>query len=285
MAAMNMASTWLHLGLVALPLLLLEQAAAPQPSLANATATPSRVSIEYGGDVLVLARAAITAAGAAATDDAPRAETCTLTRLYKSGGYGLTHEKLGPDFKHCCEVQTPATRVNSSAVICHLPGAIATEGNTTVTVDSDGSFAYVRHYAAFVPEFSRRPYYRETEGAVIVRIAHSVAAEHALALSASLPCGGGRLHALLVGQTPTQLSHFATYRVSFPLAPLTPTCYEEVNLTLTAAGLPSVSRSRTLVRAPPPRSDGELPLWTALRPSHLAVPPPCCHRAKCARPL
>ena len=153
---------WQHVGVAALLALLHPPAhvnASPQPP-ANATATPSRLSIEWGGDVLVRTSSGV-GGGSGDVGEPPVAETCTLTRLYGSGGYGLTREKLGPDFKHCCEVQTPATRVNASAVICHVPGDIATEGNTTVTVNSDRSFAYLRHYAAFVPEFSRRPYYRE----------------------------------------------------------------------------------------------------------------------------
>ena len=253
---MIMGWQWWLLGATLLFAVATKTVGGTSPPLANATATPARLSIEWGGDVLVLASVGGVGSAVAAAR-APAAETCTLTRLYGSGGYGLTHQKLGPDFKHCCDVQTNATRVNASAVICHVPGSIATEGNTTVTVDSDGSFAYIRHYAAFVPEFSRRPYYRETEGAVIVRVAHVIAAEHALSLSANLPCGGGHVHAQLFGQNSTELSHFATYRVPFPLAPLSATCYEDTTLTLTAAGLPSVSRIRTLVRAPPPQATGK----------------------------
>lgn len=232
----------------------------PHP-LPNATATPSRVSIEFGGSVTVVHHD-----HSALLPPPPQpsaAETCTLTRLYNSGGYALTRQKLGPSFKHCCEVVTPATRINSTAVRCHLPGGIATEGNTSVSTSV--GFAYVRHYAAFAPEFSRRPYYRETDGAVIVRVAHAAVAEHGpLLFSATLPCGLPPITAVaLAGQLPPPSPTpawgqplFATYRLSFPLggATATTSCYEAVNLTLHGPKVPAtVVRTRTFIRAPPPK--------------------------------
>eukprot|EP01048_Picozoa_sp_COSAG05_P022435 COSAG05_NODE_4486_length_1493_cov_2.191535_1_plen_375_part_10 len=227
---------------------------APPHPHANATASPSRLSIEFGGDLTVVHRGSSPLPPPAAAT-ALGSETCTLTRLYGSGGFGLTHQKLGPDFKHCCTFTTPATRLNRSAVRCHLPAAvIATEGNTTVSTSV--GFAYLRSYAAFAPEFSRRPYYREANGAVIVRIADVTAAEHGpLLFSATLPCGLPPITAVeLAGQHPPT-GHFATYRLSFPLGGDTAaSCYEAVNLTLHGPNLPSsVVRTRTFIRAPPPK--------------------------------
>jgi hypothetical protein len=247
-----------------LPLLLVpaaahgRTAAGPKPE-ANATASPARMSIEFGGDVTVVGRAPGTAAAAAA---AGGAETCELTRSYGTGGYGLTREKLGPDFKHCCSVTANATRLNATAVVCHLPGGLATEGNTTLTTSV--GFAYVRHFAGFVPDFSRRPYFREAEGALLVRVAHTIAAEHGpLVATAQVPCGGPRLRAVLQGQQLTGLSPYATYRVAFPLAAVAPTCYEATSITLSGGGgLVPVVRNRTFVRAPPPARGVATTAWS-----------------------
>ena len=251
----------LHLAALVLLAAAASASAAPPAAPANATATPDRLSIEWGGDVTIVGLRG-SAAGAASSSATSGAETCTLTRHYGSGGYGLTHEKLGPSFKHCCEVTAPATRLNASAVVCHIPGGLATEGNTSVAL-SDGSFAYLRHYAAFVPEFSRRPYFRESEGAVLVRVPRALATpQRALTLSATLPCGGPPLRATLQGQELSALAHFAVYRLRFPLAQLSPTCFEEVALTLSGAGLTPVTRNRTFVRAPPPRPGAATTAWS-----------------------
>ena len=231
-------------------------AAAPPHPPPNATAYPNRLSIELGGDVVVVADSPLPGAALAAADG-EGATTCSLTRLYSSGGYGLTRDKLGPDFKHCCNLTVPATRLNDSAVACHVPaGVVATEGNTTFATAV--GFGYVRHYASFVPEFSRRPFVHEADGAILVRLAANLHARSPM-LHASIPCGGPKLSVKLGGQASTVLSPYAQYRVSFPISGVASPCYEatDISLTLDGAGEPSVVRNRTFVRAPPPKMNVE----------------------------
>jgi len=230
-----------------MPLLLLALAAAstaaasPHPPL-TATASPSRLSIELGGDVVVVADGPPPADGAA---------TCYLTRLYGSGGYGLTRDKLGPSFKHCCNLTVPATRLNATAVTCHVPaGAVATEGNTTFTTSV--GFGYVRHYASFVPEFARRPFVHEADGAVLVRLAQNLQAR-APTLHVSIPCGGPKLEVNLEGQASTALSPYAQFRVSFPLGAVSSPCYEATVISLSLDGAVTIVRNRTFIRAPAPK--------------------------------
>ena len=159
------------------------------PPTIRASATPPQLTIEYGGDVVV------TGSLSNALKGAHESSTCMLTRLYASGGYGLTMEKLSPDFKKCCNLTVPATSINASAITCHIPaGLVATEGNTTITT-AVGT-AFIRHIAAFVPEFSRRPFVREAEGGVVARLARSL---NAATIQVQIPCGGPFVNASLGG--------------------------------------------------------------------------------------
>jgi hypothetical protein len=227
-------------------------AKAPQ---ANATASPTRVSIEFGADVIVVGPGRWHTQRSNTTNF-----TCTLSRVYGSGGYALSRAKLAPDFKKCCTLEVPATSINATAVICHIPADIPTEGNTTIV--SPVGLAYFRHYASFVPSLSRRPYFHEQEGAVVVRLA-AYDAPRADSLNFQVPCGGPKVdvslqHVSLVAPT-AALSPFVSYRVPFSLATVSPSCYEVMNLTLTmraskSSALSSVTRSRTFIRAPPPNT-------------------------------
>lgn len=213
----------------------------------RASATPPQLTIEYGGDVVV------TGSLSNALRGAHESSTCILTRLYASGGYGLTMEKLSPDFKKCCNLTVPATSINASAITCHIPaGVVATEGNTTITT-AVGT-AFIRHIAAFVPEFSRRPFVREAEGGVVVRLARSL---NAATIQVQIPCGGPLVNASLGGSAHDDgLSRFVHRRVSFPLSVVSVPCYEAVLITLQAEGVGPVTRNRTFIRAAAPQPAG-----------------------------
>lgn len=233
----------------------------PAPITGNAVASPARLSIEFGGEVIVTPTASPTRWSTPDSGAAPA--VCTLSRLYSSGGFALTREKLGPDFKRCCSLNVTATVLNASAVACSIPaGVIATEGNTTIVVG--GAVAFVRHYAAFVPEFSRRPFIRESEGAILVRTPLALA-PLVPTLTAQLPCGGPRLTVKLVHAAPAApAAHrppFVEWRATFSLAAIATTCYEVVAISLDVAGHVQVTRNRTFIRAAPPAAGTAKTAW------------------------
>ena len=155
---------------------------------------------------------------------------------------------------HLAEVRSEHSGHPLTAACARLlvVGTTPPQGNTTLTTSV--GVAFIRHYAAYAPTFSRRPYVRETHGAVVVRVARGISGGGPdPVLSARVPCGGPDIRTPLTGNnflapgTP-----FAEYRVSFSLAGVAPTCYEPVNITLSVQGRPDVTRTRTFTRAPPP---------------------------------
>jgi hypothetical protein len=246
--------------------------AVPRPR-PNATVTPSRLSIELGGDVVVVA---------ADVKSSTRigGNNCTLTRVYASGGYALTKDKLGPDFKHCCSITVPATKLNDSAVVCHIPpGVVATEGNTTVSA-AGGVFGYIRSFASFVPEFTLRPYVRETEGGLLVRIDRNLALREPV-VAVQIPCGGPNVSFPLAPLlTPVPKSDSSDYGpfveviVPFDVSIVQTPCYSVVNITLRlsklaqlmckancGAGTSVIARSRTFIRGAMPTPGSRATVW------------------------
>ena len=63
---------------------------------ANATAAPQRLSIEWGGDILVVGKLGAVHNQGASADSLQ----CTLNRLYGSGGYALTKGACHNHYQH-----------------------------------------------------------------------------------------------------------------------------------------------------------------------------------------
>ena len=110
------------------------------------------------------------------------------------------------------------------------------------------------HFATFAPAFSRRPYIRETEGALLVRLDASLAG-HPLKLTVTL---NGTTHfPLLVQHFTAGSDPTATLRFHFDLTKMPPMVTADAEITLTdLAAQRSYWHTRAFHRSPPPPARG-----------------------------
>ena len=217
------------------------------------------------------------------------AEVITLTRapseppFSKSARYGCHFTRRGQfsivlpqkGYKHGgVFVNVSATVLSGDTLRCDRPVGAVTAGNTTICVhalDASPSRGKQRkavygvpnclalgpygeadtvHFATFAPAFSRRPYIRETEGVLLVRLDASLAGRP-LKLTATL--NGTTDSPLLVqhftaGSDPTATLHFP-----FDLTKMPPMVTADAEITLTdLTAQRSYRHTRAFHRSPPP---------------------------------
>jgi hypothetical protein len=228
-----------------------------QAALASPAALPAtRLALEQPGDVDV-------AIPAHAQLSSPA--RCLLDRKPSVGWPGYTRpnsSKRTTDGVGC-----PATLVNPTTVRCHLANAewpLLTGGNASLTVDGINGTAKgaslpggraVELFALFEPQWGRRPYLREAEGALVLALDASLAQAGALHVTATLP-GGAKIDA--------SVSAGCTVRVPFTLAGVPVAVDELVQITLTAADskrFPPITKGRRFIRHPPPPANATFVSW------------------------
>jgi hypothetical protein len=232
---------------------------------AGLSASPARTSLE-SADVITLTRA---------PGEPPFSKSarygCHFTRR---GQFSIVLPQKG--YKHGgVFVNVSATVLSVDTLRCDKPVGAVTAGNTTVCVhaldDASplrgkqrkaiygvpnclalGSYgeANTEHFATFAPAFSRRPYIRETEGALLVRLDASLAGRP-LKLTATL---NGTTHSPLIVQHFTAGSDpTATLRIPFDLTTMPPMVTADAEITLTdLATQRSYRHTRAFHRSPRP---------------------------------
>eukprot|EP00947_MAST-08B_sp_MAST-8B-sp1_P001693 g1693.t1 len=169
----------------------------------------------------------------------------------------------------------PATIVSSTEARCELP-VLGTGGNTSVCLVTGKVFdkygpappagrctagannvtyapTYFSRFALFSPAFGRRPYFRETNGAIVVLTDYSTAGMD-LTLSATVGGGTTPVSARIAGGT--------NRSIPFSLGKMPAAVAEDVVITL--SGFPdgsSVSHTRRFLRAPPPPAGSTIASW------------------------
>jgi hypothetical protein len=186
---------------------------------------------------------------------------CVIDRKPSVGWPGYTRpngSKKTPD-----AVGMPATAVSATRVRCHFDAAewpLLTGGNASLTVDSvNGSGKLglpggraVELFALFEPQWGRRPYLREHEGALVLAVDASLGAAQ-LRVQATLP-GGVRIDATVRAGS--------AVRVPFSLAQVPVAVDEVVAITLVdKVGGWNITKSRRFIRHPPPPSDAAFVSW------------------------
>ena len=184
---------------------------------------------------------------------------CAIDRKPSVGWPGYTRPHGSK--KTSDAVGMPATALSPTRVRCHLDSAewpLLTGGNASLTVDSvNGSGKHglpggrnVELFALFEPQWGRRPYLRESDGALVLAIDDSLDST-SLRVQAALP-GGERIDAAVSA---------GRVRVPFSLARLPSDVDEIVAITLMNTAGWNITKSRRLIRHPPPPSDATFVTW------------------------
>ena len=199
---------------------------------------------------------------------------CTLHRHAPTVGWPGYSRPNGT--KHTSDaIFMPASATTGSGqALCHLDRAefpLITGGNATLavlTADCPRSGcetiplsrccasinSTLELFALFEPQFGRRPYFRETEGSIVLATDRSLA-NVSLRLHAALP-GGVQLDAAVPGGR--------KWRVPFPLHAMPTEVNELVNISLLIGGA-ALTKQRRFSRHPPPAADSAI---TAFQVDH-----------------
>ena len=233
---------------------------------AGLSARPARTSLE-SADVITLTRA---------PGEPPFSKSarygCHFTRR---GQFSIVLPQKG--YKHGgVFVNVSATVLSGDTLRCDKPVGAVTAGNTTVCVHALDAIpprgkqrkavygvpnclalgpygeTNTEHFATFAPAFSRRPYIRETEGALLVRLDASLAG-HPLKLTATLNLNGTTHSPILVQHFAAGSDPTATLRFPFDLTKMPPMVTADAEIILTdLAAQRSYRHTRAFHRSPLP---------------------------------
>ena len=231
---------------------------------AGLSASPARTSLE-SADVITLTRA---------PGEPPFSKSarygCHFTRR---GQFSIVLPQKG--YKHGgVFVNVSATVLSGDTLRCDTPVGAVTAGNTTVCVHALDATprqgaqrkagygdpnclalgpygeANTEHFAAFAPAFSRRPYIRETGGALLVRLDASLAGRP---LKLVVTLNGTTRSPLLVQHFTAGSDPTATLRFPFDLTTMPTLVTADAEITLTDLTTQRFyQHTRAFHRSPPP---------------------------------
>ena len=147
------------------------------------------------------------------------------------------------DFKAYCGPQSVANAAPYDVVAGELQRA-ETLGSK-VCASGPYACAYIEHFAAIAPAFGRRPYFGETEGAVVVKSDYSFEGE---TLTLRVRVSGTDIF----GRNGTKFAGGRSVRLPFDLTVLPPLVSERVDITVTRADGRVAAKPKRFLRAPPP---------------------------------